>query len=281
MLKRIITSICAACLLIPTLIFSDTWIFPIAMSFVSVLCLFEAYRCINVYKNLAATLPAYVIGGALPLLTRFMADGGALDLIAIVAITVVIYVLYLFVIVVWSNGSFTYTDMSSLVFISVYITLALSFVIYIRDFSDIGQYLYMLIFIGAWVTDIFAYFIGVLFGRHKLIERVSPKKTIEGSIGGTVFCTIAFVSLGLIVENFFGRDANLIFLAISGAFVSLIAQIGDLIMSVVKRHYGIKDFGKIFPGHGGMLDRFDSILSVSLGVGVMCLISYVTGIPVL
>ena len=76
-------------------------------------------------------------------------------------------------------------------------------------------------------------------------------------------------------------DANIVFLAISGVILSVIAQIGDLIMSVIKRHYGIKDYGKIFPGHGGMLDRFDSILAVSLGLGVVCMFVTLTGIKLI
>ena len=154
----------------------------------------------------------------------------------------------------------------------------MNMIVYVRDFGDNGKYIYLLIFMGAWVTDIFAYFTGVFFGKHKLIEDVSPKKTIEGSIGGIVFCAISYVVLGLITDAFFGCQANLIFLAISGIIMAVIAQVGDLIMSVIKRHYGIKDYGKIFPGHGGMLDRFDSILAVTLGVSLMCMFSYITGI---
>ena len=151
-------------------------------------------------------------------------------------------------------------------------------IVYIRDFGETGKYIYFLIFIGAWITDIFAYFVGVFFGKHKLIEDVSPKKTIEGSIGGIVFCALGYLTMGLIVDKFFGCNANYLFLAVSGVIMSVISQIGDLIMSVIKRHYGIKDFGKLFPGHGGMLDRIDSILAVSLAVSLMCMFSYVTGI---
>ena len=151
-------------------------------------------------------------------------------------------------------------------------------ILFIRDFNEDGQFLYLLIFIGAWMTDIFAYFTGVFFGKHKLIEDVSPKKTIEGSIGGIVFCALSFVALGLVADIFFDRSANLVFLAIGGVFISIIAQIGDLIMSVIKRHYGIKDYGKIFPGHGGMLDRFDSISAVSVTLGAIFMFAALVGI---
>ena len=165
--------------------------------------------------------------------------------------------------------------------LAMYISAALSAIVFIRDFQDSGKYIYLLIFIGAWFTDIFAYFTGYFVGKHKLIEDVSPKKTIEGSIGGIVFCALGFVGLGLVVDVWFEQDANLLFLAICGVIISLISQIGDLIMSVIKRHYGIKDFGKIFPGHGGMLDRFDSILAVSLGLCAICMFAMLSGITLI
>jgi phosphatidate cytidylyltransferase len=158
---------------------------------------------------------------------------------------------------------------------------ALNAIIYIRDYNNIGKYIYLLIFIGAWITDIFAYFTGVFFGKHKLIEDVSPKKTIEGSIGGTLFCALSFVAFGLVVDYFFNMDSNIIFLALSGIIIAIISQIGDLIMSVVKRHYGIKDFGKIFPGHGGVLDRFDSIFAVTLGICAVCMFMTLTNIQII
>ena len=279
MLKRIITSIFALCVLIPVLFLSHTWVFPIAISVVSVMCLFEMFRCMGYSKNLTLTLPAYVIGAALPILQRIFKDGT--KLIALAAVCAATYLVYTFALVIWSHGKFTYNDMASSVLTSIYIVFALNMILYIRDFGENGNIIYLLIFIGAWITDIFAYFTGVFFGKHKLIEDVSPKKTIEGSIGGIVFCALSFVVTGVIADIFFGCNANLIFLGCSGVFISFIAQIGDLIMSVIKRHYGIKDYGKIFPGHGGMLDRFDSILAVSAGVAIMCMISYVINVPIL
>ena len=199
----------------------------------------------------------------------------------LVFIVAALYLVYLFALVVWSHGKILFADAAVCFTLSLYIIAALSSILYVRDYGESGKYIYLLIFIGAWVTDIFAYFTGFFFGKHKLIEDVSPKKTIEGSIGGIVFCSLGFVSLGLVVDGFFGQDANLIFLALSGIVISIISQIGDLIMSVLKRHYKIKDFGKIFPGHGGMLDRFDSILAVSLGLCAVCMFASLMGISLM
>lgn len=111
------------------------------------------------------------------------------------------------------------------------------------------------IFILAWGSDTFAYFAGRLFGRHKLIEHVSPKKTIEGAVGGLVGATLCSVAFAFIFKpEFMG------FAVVLGMVGSVLAQSGDLIASKLKRYCGIKDFGKIMPGHGGVLDRFDSII---------------------
>ena len=102
-------------------------------------------------------------------------------------------------------------------------------------------------------------------GKHKLIPDVSPKKTVEGSIGGIVFCILFLTLFGFIVDLLNpALEANLLIFALAGLFVSVVAQVGDLSMSVIKRTYGIKDYGKLFPGHGGILDRFDSVLAVSV-----------------
>ena len=191
------------------------------------------------------------------------------------------YIIYLFSLVVWSHGKLAFADVMSLFVTCIYIIAAICCIIYVRDYGDFGKYFYLLVFIGAWITDTFAYFTGRLFGKHKLIEDVSPKKTVEGSIGGIIFCVLSFLLFGFIVEKLGEFNANYIFLAVSGVIVSIVSQIGDLIMSVIKRHYGVKDYGWILPGHGGMLDRFDSILAVSLAIAAVCMLSSITGITMI
>ena len=277
MLKRIITALCATVVLLPILWFSDTVVFPAALGLAAAVCLFEMFRCMGLHKNLALSLPLYAAALAFPTLQRYV-DYGKLVMIAFICLS--LYTVYLFALVIWSKGKIPYKDAAASCLTSVYIITALNMVVYIRDFGANGKYLYLLIFIGAWVTDIFAYFTGVFFGKHKLIESVSPKKTIEGSIGGTLFCALGFVVMG-IVANSFGCNANFVFLAIGGVIISVISQIGDLIMSVIKRHYGVKDYGRLFPGHGGMLDRLDSILAVSFALSALCMFSELVNIPLM
>ena len=278
MLKRIITGTCIIAAVIPVLIFSNTWLFPIVIALISALAVFEMLRCIGMHKKIALTAPLYIFSVAFPFLLRILDN--TLYVVGIAAIAGILYVAYSFVFVIFSHGKILYPDICTLCLTAFYILISLNMIIHIRD-AENGQYISFLILIGAWVTDTFAYFTGVLFGKHKLVPDVSPKKTIEGSIGGTIFCSLAFMLLGLLVSIFAeGVEPNYIYLAISGIVIAIISQAGDLIMSVIKRHYGIKDFSNILPGHGGVLDRVDSILAVSIGIELMIMLTYITNITI-
>ncbi len=273
MIQRIITGVVGVAIIIPLFIFSNTIAFTVAIAFVTVMCLFEMFRCMGIHKKYAITMPAYTLAAVVPFFLRFLGDNtNAAKLCFVVS---VIYLTIVFAAMIWSHGKIKFNDSMAIFVITAYIIAGTNSIIFVRDFEDVGQSLYLLIFLGAWMTDIFAYFSGYFFGKHKLIPDVSPKKTIEGSIGGIIGCVLTFVVYGLVVDIAFERTANLFFLALVGFIVSVVSQIGDLLMSVIKRHYGVKDYGKIFPGHGGMLDRLDSVLIVSLGMAAVCMVAEV------
>lgn len=141
---------------------------------------------------------------------------------------------------------------SALAFSSLYIILGFSSLVLLGNHILIG-----LVFVLAFSSDSFAYLVGITFGKHKLIPDVSPKKSVEGALGGiigTVILTILYLSYFELSS--IGYDIIL------GILASILAQCGDLIASRIKRDTGIKDFGKLIPGHGGILDRFDSVLLV-------------------
>lgn len=133
---------------------------------------------------------------------------------------------------------------------------------FISDFYSQNMYLAMLVFVISFATDIFAYFAGRLFGKHKLIPKISPNKTIEGSVGGVIGSALLCVLFLMLVKI---PVLPMLPICIGG---SIIAQLGDLFASAIKRYCGIKDFGKLIPGHGGVLDRFDSVMFVALWMGV-------------
>lgn len=278
MLKRIITAIVALCVFVPVVIFSDTPVLPVAIAICALISIYEMLKCMGVHKKLAVSLPLYAAAVVIPVLMRFMENKAAL--LAVCFAAAVAYLVITFAAIIWSHGKYTFSQGLSVFAISAYIIAAYCGIIYVRDFQGGAGYVFLLIFVGAWITDTFAYFTGMLLGKHKLIPDVSPKKTVEGSIGGIVFCMLSFVAYGLIADAVFKDEISLAFLLISGFFASIVSQIGDLIMSVIKRHYGIKDYGRLFPGHGGMLDRFDSVLIVSLCMFAICLIVNAFGFDV-
>lgn len=137
---------------------------------------------------------------------------------------------------------------------------------FMRHLQHIDKFLFGYVLIISYLTDVFAFQVGVKFGKHKLNPRVSPKKTIEGSIGGWFFgCAISLAWAFLF--GFFGMRPVLF--VVASLFLPLISEIGDLVFSLIKRHYGVKDFSNLIPGHGGILDRMDSHIFCMVLFGVL------------
>lgn len=270
MLVRIISGIIGVAVILPILWFSGTWVFPIFVAFVTVLSTFEMLRCIGVHKKYYLSVPVMLFSGITPIVARLSLDFEKLDIVFVLLTGAVVFAFYLLAISLFSKGDFLITD-AAMVFMTVfYIIGGYTSLVLLRDFEPLGKYIYLLVFVGAWSTDIFAYFTGRAFGKHKLIPDVSPKKTVEGSIGGVIFCALAYVGYGFVLQKFFGLKPSYIILVCVAVVISVVAQIGDLTMSQIKRKYGIKDYGKVMPGHGGALDRFDSVLAVSLLLIIAC-----------
>lgn len=257
MKTRIITAIVAIALFVPVCWFSYTLVFPIAISILCAMGVFEMAKCLGFHKNLALGIPMYIVALALPVFRRFTDSNATFLSCALLALFAVL--MYFLAYVMLRKNKDKISDIMTLYALFVYVVGCFSSIVLVRDLPN-GQYKYLLIFIGAWVCDTFAYFVGKLFGKHKLIPEISPKKTIEGSVGGIVFTVIAFILYGFIVKRFFGYEMSYVMLGVLGLAVSVISQMGDLIASSIKRQYGIKDYGFIFPGHGGVLDRFDSVM---------------------
>jgi phosphatidate cytidylyltransferase len=169
----------------------------------------------------------------------------------------IIFILFLIGIVHILSGKYDVMDFSVTFLGIFYIGLLFDFIIITMDNFAKGSIYVWIIFVIAFATDTFAYFIGSMIGKHKLIPSISPKKTIEGCVGGILGSAFSCVVFGYI----FGLNMTLMFFL--GCVGSVIAQLGDLFASSIKRFAGIKDYGKIIPGHGGILDRFDSVLLVA------------------
>jgi len=166
---------------------------------------------------------------------------------------------------VFSFPKYEFNKVMASVFAFVYAPMMLSFIYLLRIRED-GQFVAWIPFI-AWVCDTSAYFAGSTFGKHKLCPKLSPKKTVEGAIGGVLGSVIVGCIYGYVIEMATGSAgsvlSNVLVYAVITAVASILSQIGDLLASGIKRNHDIKDYGTLIPGHGGIMDRFDSVIFIT------------------
>ena len=268
MKTRILTAAVMLVLFVPILFFSHLIVYPAAMALLAAVAAAELLRCLGLLRDYALAVP----GIALPAVMTFTARFAASPVSHLAALTAVFFLLllYAFALTVFRAGALRYGTLSGAVGGLFYVTVAFSAMVLLRDLEN-GVFLFLMPFIGSWVTDTFAYFTGRLFGRHKLAPVISPKKTVEGSLGGILFAVAVFALYGWIVSSY-GPVPNYPILLLAGLLVSVVSQIGDLALSAIKREYGIKDYSRLFPGHGGVLDRFDSVIATAPLVLYFCLL---------
>lgn len=175
--------------------------------------------------------------------------------------SIYILILGMFLLVIADYNNKSLNDIYGTLLGVLFVSFMFSHVIKVYNLPN-GNILIWLIFLSAFATDTFAYFVGVLIGKHKL-TKVSPKKTIEGSIGGFFGSIIIITIFGYIINRYFDFDFAIYNYLILGALGGIIGQIGDLSASLIKRATDAKDYGKIMPGHGGVIDRFDSVLFIA------------------
>lgn len=173
---------------------------------------------------------------------------------------IIVFVLFVLGIYVTTYPRFTDKDAMAAVLAFMYVTVMLSYMYLIRDMSH-GGALVVMVFVCSWVNDTCAYCVGVTLGKHKMTPKLSPKKSVEGLVGGIVGSAV----VGALYGMFFNKQVTAIdnapvIFAVIGAVGAAVAVIGDLAASAIKRNNEIKDYGKLIPGHGGIMDRFDSII---------------------
>ena len=272
MKQRTISSIVIILLLVPLVLFSKYIVYPIVLGILSLMATFELFRVIGCEKKYALAIPAYLISAASPILAFFVDKSSQISYILMVFGALLVYLLYSMGNSIFSKGKTPISKMAEVYFTLSYVTLGFSALSLLRFFDrEVGLFNVGLVFVVSWICDVGAYLVGSLIGRHKLIPEISPKKTVEGSIGGIVFAGLCFIIYGFCIE-LIGPDVkvNYLLLMLFGAVLSVVSQLGDLAASLIKREYGVKDYSNLIPGHGGIMDRFDSVLPVSLGLLVLC-----------
>ena len=224
--------------------------------------MYEYFHC---FKSSKRANPSQYLGFIFCILIAFIhfVDNRLLTsiIIAIIPSSLVI----LFAELVLSKGKKTFKDIAVTILGICYVPLMLLYLSLVRnmELNDglNGKILIWFVLIASWGSDVFAYFIGRHFGKHKLTE-VSPNKTIEGSVAGVVGSILLGIIYAILCNTLWNVGINYILIGFIMAILSVIGQIGDLAASSIKRFCEIKDFSELIPGHGGMLDRIDSIIFV-------------------
>lgn len=251
-IKRIISGVILFLAVAIILILGNTRIVNIAISAVAILAINEYYNSFNGKKNVDRW-----IGNILAITIAFIDKIPTEFLIIVFPLSIGV----LFIKGIATEMKTNFDDIAISAFAIFYI---IGFIIFIPKIYalEYGKYLIWYLAFAAWGTDTFAYLIGCKFGKHKLTP-VSPKKSVEGSVGGVIGAVIFSLIYTYCINKFGSIELSYISIIGISIVLSILAQIGDLSASSIKRYAGIKDFGKLIPGHGGMLDRIDSILFIA------------------
>ncbi len=174
---------------------------------------------------------------------------------------IVVYLLLVLSAYVFSYPKYQDKDMMGAFLSFIYVSVMLSYIYQIRAIEPSGLVLVFLIFVSSWINDVFAYLVGKTIGKHKMTPKLSPKKSVEGFIGGIVGAGLAGMIFGYVYNIYVEQMAHsVIIFGIIGAVGAIPAVIGDLAASAIKRNHEVKDYGHLIPGHGGIMDRFDSVI---------------------
>ena len=254
MKTRIISGVVAVVLLIIVLILNKTFIYPLCIGLISVMAVLELFRADKCMKYSLSVISACICALATPLL-RFFGLGGWSTLVTIAA------VLLIFFDFIRNHSKRTFQQTAYMLAVTVFVTYSMNLLVTLLLINEkFGMMYVILALCAAWISDTGAYFTGTFFGSRKLCPEISPKKTVEGFIGGIAADIVVMLLASLIFGLIAGVHVNFLWLMFTAAVCSVSGVLGDLSASLIKRQRGIKDFGNIMPGHGGVMDRFDSAL---------------------
>ncbi|NMA94742.1 MAG: phosphatidate cytidylyltransferase [Clostridiales bacterium] len=253
MLKKRVITAAFIIIYISLMICIGSWFYRLSVLAFAIMGMYEIYTAFNKADYIPIKSVGYI---AILLLFYFLISGQDLGgLLVIILAIMASFIVPLF------NHERSPIDAGMTIIGLVYPGLISMCMILLKEYcKECGTYLVILTYLTTWACDTAAYFVGSKFGKNQLSPSISPKKTIEGAIGGLIGSTVVGVILGLIYSGYTHLDIALFHYLVIGLLAGIFAQLGDLVASCIKRFCDLKDFGKILPGHGGILDRFDSIL---------------------
>ena len=251
------------------------FIIDIVLSLASAMCVAEVLHTGGMLKKYYISIPSILFSLSIPyiIMTEFLAE------------VIFVYFIIMFACMIFFHQKVKFFNACVSFCFTLIISFGLSSLIplFMVD-RRLTVYYFVVGLAATWLADSGALFSGMLFGKHKLCPTISPKKTVEGAIGGVICCTLFMLVTGLIFDKAvfpnceISANVNYINLSIISFACAVVSIIGDLTFSLIKRNYNAKDYGNIFPGHGGVLDRFDSAIFVCLVLfAIILVVTKITG----
>ncbi len=247
---RLLSGIVLVIVLVATVGLGGNVLFAV-LGIISLIGMSELYQVVGVHNKVLG-LAGYLGAAAYYALL----SAGRLEYVTMLS---VLFLVLLMAVYVFTFPSFRAEQMMTVFFGLFYVAVMLSYVYQTRQLPDGGRVVW-LIFLSSWGCDTCAYCVGVLFGKHKMAPKLSPKKSVEGGIGGVLGAALLGVLFALAMNRWGAASASPAYYAVICGAGGMISQVGDLAASAIKRNHEIKDYGRLIPGHGGILDRFDSVI---------------------
>ncbi len=250
-LTRFISGAVLAIITIGLLLAGNDLLFG-ALLLVSLIGMFELYRVFQIEKRVIGVIGYLAAIGYYALIRTGLEE---YIMLLLVVFTIAVMAVYVF-----TFGKYETLQVFASVFGWVYVAVMMSYVYQIREYEG-GIYTVWLVFLCSWVCDTCAYLFGVMFGKHKMAPVLSPKKSVEGAVGGVAGSAVLGIVYAICLKEHLTFLSNpVVMVPIICICGSIISMIGDLAASAIKRNHDIKDYGTLIPGHGGILDRFDSVI---------------------
>ena len=253
MKTRILAGAAVVAVLLAVLFLAPGWIAAVFVGVMASVASYELLWGTGLVRHVRLNVYSAALAFGVALWSYFGCD------FAIALAAVLVYTVVLFVEMMAAHLKLAFQSVAICYVSGLVIPFLLSALVRIGSMEQ-GRLLLAFPFIMAFFCDTGAYFIGVLFGKHKMAPLISPKKSWEGFAGGIVVAILGMMLFGVVLQNFCNMNVNYVLAFVYGLLGALAGVFGDLCMSLIKRQVGIKDYGNLIPGHGGILDRFDSVL---------------------
>lgn len=256
MKTRVIVAVSLLPFFLLILLACPVWVTAVMVAAMSALAVYELLYTAGLVKNLRIIIYSAIAAAGISFWSCFGCS-------SVWGLTIVfVYFAALFGEFLAANTNLAFNRICIAAFSALVVPYMLSALVRILN-MEYGRFYILVALILAFTSDTGAYFVGMKFGKHKLAPIISPKKTVEGLVGGIVSCSLFMLLYCLVLQLCFRFTMDYVSAVIYGVFGSLASVMGDLVFSVIKRQSGIKDYGKLLPGHGGILDRFDSMVVVA------------------